>query len=52
MCRAANALHAGILNWLETASNDIGLQRVIASWDGLPAAIRKAIVALIDSREP
>jgi hypothetical protein len=29
---------------------DADLQRVIAAWDGLPEAIRKALVALVGSQ--
>jgi len=32
------------------ASLDADLQRVIAAWDALPAAIRRATLALIASR--
>jgi hypothetical protein len=49
--RAALALHPGCLKWLESALNDIDLQHVIAAWDGLPDAIRRAVMALIESQE-
>jgi hypothetical protein len=45
---AAQALHAGGLNCL--SSLDADLQCVIAAWDGLPAAIRTATLALIGSQ--
>jgi hypothetical protein len=49
MCRAANALHSGRFQWLESALNDADVRRVIVRWQRLPAAIRRAIVALADS---
>jgi hypothetical protein len=51
MCRAANALQAGRLRWLELALNDAELQRLIVAWSSVPNAIRKAVVALIGSQE-
>jgi hypothetical protein len=48
-CRAALALQTGHSNCLELASIDADLQRVIAAWHGLPAVIRKAVIALIGS---
>jgi hypothetical protein len=50
-CRAAPALHFGCPDWLETASHDADLQRVIAAWGDLPEAIRRALLALIGSLE-
>jgi hypothetical protein len=44
------ALHPGGLNCHFLASLDADLPRVIAVWDGLPAAIRKAAMALIESQ--
>ncbi len=49
MCRAANALHLGRLQWLESALNDADLRRVILGWAGLPEAIRDAITVLAGS---
>ena len=46
---AARALHSGGLSCQCLASLDPDLQRVIAAWDGLPAVIRKATLALIGS---
>jgi hypothetical protein len=51
MGRAANALHSGRLKWLESALIDANLQRVITTWDTLPEAIRRAILALIGSQK-
>ena len=48
---AARALHSGRLNCPYLASLDADLQRVIAAWDGLPDAIRKAVLALIGSQQ-
>jgi hypothetical protein len=45
---AARALHPGGLNCHFLSSLDADLQRVIAAWDGLPVAIRRATLALID----
>jgi len=50
-CRAAGALHFPHTAWLELASFDPDLRRVIAAWSGLPAAIRKAILVLVGSLE-
>jgi|GEM_PF-5395744 len=47
MCRAANALHSGCFQWLESALNDAYLQQVIATWSDMPEAIRIAIMALV-----
>jgi hypothetical protein len=44
---AARALHSGGPNCHCLASLDADLQRVIAAWDGLPTAIRRATLALI-----
>jgi hypothetical protein len=49
MCRAANALHFGRFQWLETALNDADLQRVIASWATMPAATKRAVIAVAES---
>jgi hypothetical protein len=48
---AAMALHCESSNCLSLASIDADLQEVIAAWDGLPEAIRKAVMALIGSQE-
>jgi len=45
--RAARALHSGRSNCLDVASPDTDLQQVIGAWDGLPEAIRKAIMVLV-----
>lgn len=45
--RAANALHSEVTSCPEVASADPELQRVVASWDALPEAIRAAVLALI-----
>jgi hypothetical protein len=45
--RAANALQGRGSNCLDLASRDADLQRVISVWAVLPAAIRRAVVALI-----
>ena len=47
---AALALHSGGSDCHCVVSLDADLQRVIAAWDGLPAAIRKATLALIASQ--
>ena len=47
--RAALALHSGCFKWLESALNDADLQGVIAAWDRLPPAIRRAMLALAGS---
>ena len=46
-CRAARALQTGHLGWLDLASLDGDLQRVIAAWGGLPSAIREVLLALV-----
>jgi hypothetical protein len=51
-CRAANALQNGGSNCHFLASADADLQRVVGVWDGLPGAMRKAILALVGSIEP
>jgi hypothetical protein len=43
---AANALHPEFLGCLEMALTDADLQRVLAAWEHLPEAIRRAILAL------
>jgi hypothetical protein len=48
--RAAWALYVGSSNCPALALLDADLQRVIATWDGLPEAIRKALLALVDSQ--
>jgi hypothetical protein len=45
--RAARALYVGSPNCPGLASFDTDLQQVIATWDGLPDAIRKAVTALV-----
>jgi hypothetical protein len=50
-CRAALALHSWRPQWLELAFDDADLQRVLDSWGLLPAAIRRAVLALIASQE-
>jgi hypothetical protein len=47
MCRAANSLHSGRLKWLESTLSDADLQRVVATWDSMPEAIRIAVMALV-----
>jgi hypothetical protein len=47
---AARALQPGGPNCHFLSSLDADLQRVIAAWDGLPAAIRQATLALIGSQ--
>ncbi|MGD9721503.1 MAG: hypothetical protein AB7O59_09865 [Pirellulales bacterium] len=49
MCRAANALHSGRLQWLESALTDADLQRVILAWGTLPEAMRRAVLAIVDT---
>src|SRR3954468_23612262 len=46
MCRAANALQAGRLNWLSSALIEADLQQLSSRWSDLPQAIRSAIVAV------
>jgi hypothetical protein len=48
-CRAARALRFARSNWPDLASLDVDLQSVHAVWDGLPVAIRNAVLALIRS---
>jgi hypothetical protein len=48
-CRAARALQNGRSGCLDLSTIDAELQAVIAAWDGLPAAIKKAVAALIGS---
>jgi hypothetical protein len=50
-CRAARALHFRRTEWLELASSDADLQRVIATWGNLPEPIRRAILVLVGSQE-
>jgi hypothetical protein len=45
---AARALHSGGPNCHCLSSVDADLQAVIAAWGGLPTAIRKAVMALIE----
>jgi hypothetical protein len=47
--RAANALHFARSSFLELASRDADLRRMISAWAGLPEAIRRATWAMIDS---
>ena len=49
-CRAALALHFGRPGWLELASADADLQRVVTAWTDLPDAIRRALIALVGSQ--
>jgi len=49
MCRAANALHSGRFQWLAVAMNDADLQRVIAAWATMPAATKRAVIAVAES---
>lgn len=49
--RAARALHADGSGSLDLELLDADLQRVIHTRNGLPAAISKAIVALVSSRD-
>jgi hypothetical protein len=46
--RAARALQNGHTNCHNVASLGPDLQRLIAAWDGLPEAIRKAATALTE----
>jgi hypothetical protein len=48
---AAMALHCESSICLSLASIDASLQQVIVAWDGLPDAIRRAVMALIESQE-
>jgi hypothetical protein len=50
-CGAARALHSGGPDCHLLSSLDADLQSVIAAWDGLPTAIRRATLALIGSRQ-
>jgi hypothetical protein len=45
--RAARALYVGGPNCPALALLDSDLQRVIAAWEGLPEAIRMAVMALV-----
>jgi hypothetical protein len=51
-CRAANALQGGRSDCPALASLDADLQRVVGAWDGLPAHMRKTILALVGFAEP
>jgi hypothetical protein len=46
--RAARALQNGYANCRNVVSLGPDLQRLIAAWDGLPEAIRKAAIASIE----
>jgi hypothetical protein len=48
---AALALRRGSSNCPSLASLGVDLQRVIAAWGGLSKAIRKAVLALVESQE-
>lgn len=48
-CRAALALQNWRPQWLEVTFDDPDLQRVVESWDALPAAMKAAIMALVRS---
>jgi len=48
---AAQVLHTGGIICHLMSSLDADLQRVIAAWDGLPAAILKAIATLLECKE-
>jgi len=50
--RATNALQNGGSSCHVLASADADLQRVVGAWDRLPAAMRKAVLALVGSVEP
>jgi hypothetical protein len=47
--RAARALHSWRPEWLELASLDADLQRLVAAWGALSKAMRAAVMALIGS---
>jgi hypothetical protein len=51
-CCAANALQDGHIDCPALASLDADLQRVVGAWDGLPAHMRKTILALVGFAEP
>lgn len=51
VCGAANALQPGGNGCRSVSPIDADLQAVIKAWDTLPVAIRKAIIAMIDSQE-
>jgi len=51
-CRAANALQSKRSTWLNMASLDADLHRVIASWPALPGPIRAAMMALVATVPP
>ena len=48
--RAARALYVGGPNCPALASLDADLQQVITAWEGLPEAIRRAILGLVTSQ--
>lgn len=50
-CGAARALHSGRPNWLDLASVDADLLSVVVAWENMSAAIRKAILALVQSAD-
>ena len=47
--RAANALQTGGCKSPDLASLDSDLRRVISAWDGLPDAIRRAILVMAEA---
>jgi hypothetical protein len=51
-CRAARALHSEDCNCLDVTVRDAPSQSGVAAWDGLPAAIRKAILSLAEIQSP
>jgi hypothetical protein len=51
-CRAAYALQDGHSDCPALAFFDADLQRVVGVWDGLPAHMRKTILALVGFAEP
>jgi hypothetical protein len=50
-CRAANALQGPCSDCHWMAFLDADLQRIVAAWNGLPAAIKAAFVVLGDLAE-
>ena len=46
-CGAAHALQDGHFDCPALASLDADLQRVVGAWDGLPAHMRKTVLALV-----
>jgi len=50
VCRAANALQTGRLNWLEVALNDADLEKVIHTWNKLPQSFRQAILSIAETQ--